>query len=58
MLGKVFLAYLNLHFRLMLLEAQFGVLLEPPGRNLTLANTAKNWRWWSMMCWIFRALLG
>jgi hypothetical protein len=45
MIGEVFLANLNIHFRLVFLKAQFSVLLKPPRRDLALADAAEDWRW-------------
>jgi hypothetical protein len=57
MLSEFFLAYLNIHLGLMLLKAQFGMLLKPPGWDLALADATEHWWWQSMVCRIFRASL-
>jgi hypothetical protein len=43
MFSEVFLAHLDLHFSLMLLQTQLCMLLEPPRRNVTFTDTAKDW---------------
>jgi hypothetical protein len=44
-LSEILLAYLNIHLGLVLLNAKLGVLLKPPGWDLTLADATEDRRW-------------
>jgi hypothetical protein len=57
MLREALLRHLNIHFSAMLLQTEIGVLLEPPGQDLTFADAAEQWRWWRMLPRIIQAHL-
>jgi hypothetical protein len=54
MFDQIFLAHLNFHLGLVFLQAELGVLLEPPWRNLTLTNPAQNGQRRGMVLWIIQ----
>ena len=50
--GQAFLSHLDVHLGSMLLQAQLGVLLEPPGSDLSLTNPTEYRHWWRVCTWI------